>query len=784
MQFPNMHSGEFPHIDNVNVNKWINDFEYQRYDYTQMRIQICAVPWDMGEAHVGNRTISGIGNVVYFGSKEKRDEWFASIPDSQCFRFETKYKELHKDNYIDVPLPFDIAATFNYIAVEYSLFANDDSPVMYESENGHRKWFWFIREVEFLAPNTTRLHLLPDAFQTWIYDVNVSGMMLERGHAPMFETTIEEYLADPIDNSFGLLAEDVNYGTSDIARSSHEFVFNAKDMYALVITAANVLAEWGAKADSDWTTPGRIFSTSTTEGIPTYYPFLVPASDFTSFMTNVNSYVPQFVQTVKCVAFVSSDLVTVGESFTFAETTCYRVTSSYKNNQIIESYAKADFGYDYPYSEITKLYTYPYAYIILTDEQGNQTEIRIENTDGHISLQTNVNLVFPWLNVSGYIEGVGKAAKKNITFATMTQRNMPISGNWYELLMQWDIPTFGVFQDAGKNNDYATYYDRVQRVNDYTTEQTNQNALADTAISNATLTNAANSAITATSNDSAWSVAGNTYTYNSAMAGNANLITNANANSTIAANEAQGSISAASQVGTSAASAVSSAMSGDIGHGASSLVSGAIGAAATMASASVGNWLTAGQAGNAMIGNNANATTSSQKTQADTTAQTTAASDITDTHNDLNTAVTANNAATQKANAARNATNAQNAINNQIAQADMNAPVEFGAFNNGDSVAVRPMGLFANIVTQTDSAIRNAGDEFLRYGYMYGKYWNFDGDWNIGKHFTYWKLKDFWVSNLNVPDMYMDRLRFFLMGGVTVWRKPEDIGHVSIYDNI
>ena len=779
-----MHSGEFPHIDNVDVNKWVNEFEYQRYDYTQMRIQICAVPWDMGEAHVGNRTISGIGNVVFFESKEKRDEWFASIPDTQCFRFETKYKELHKDNYIDVPLPFDIAATFNYIAVEYSLFANDDSPVIYESENGHRKWFWFIREVEFLAPNTTRLHLLPDAFQTWIYDVNVSGMMLERGHAPMFETTVDKYLEDPIDNSFGLLAEDVNYGTTDIARSSHEFVFNAKDMYALVITAANVLAGWGAKADSDWTTPGLVFSASAADGVPTYYPFLVPASGFGSFMTNVDAYVPQFMQTVKCVAFVSSDLVTVGTSFTFAETTCYSVTSSYKNNKIINKYVKTDFGYDYPYSEITKLYSYPYAYIILTDEQGNQTEIRIENTDGHISLQTNVNLVFPWLNVSGYIEGVGKTPKKNITFAAMTQRSMPISGNWYELLMQWDIPTFGVFQDAGTNNDYATYYDRVQRVNDYTTEQANQNALADTAVSNAALTNAANSAITAISNSSANDVADNALSYNSSMASNANAYVGANATSTIQANEQQGSVSVAAGAATSAASALSSVASGDIGGAVGNLVSGVIGGAATLANVSIGNALTANQAGNAQTNNTAQAAIAGIRTNSDVWAQTTAATDITDENNDLNTATTANNAATQKANAARNATNAQNAINNQVAQADMNAPVEFGAFNNGDSVAVRPMGLFANIVTQTDSAIRNAGDEFLRYGYMYGKYWNFDGNWNIGKHFTYWKLKDFWVSNLNVPDMYMDRLRFFLMGGVTVWRKPEDIGHVSIYDNI
>lgn len=169
---------EFPYLDNQDVYQYDNDFDYSRYDYTQMEITICTVPWDMGEAHIGARTISGIGNVVYFGSKVARDAWFDSIPDNECYRFKTKYKELHRDLTIDVPIPFDVAAKYNYLYVKYSMFANDDSPVMYENVNGMRKWFWFIREVEFIAPNNTRLHILDDAFQTWIYDVNVSGMAL------------------------------------------------------------------------------------------------------------------------------------------------------------------------------------------------------------------------------------------------------------------------------------------------------------------------------------------------------------------------------------------------------------------------------------------------------------------------------------------------------------------------------------------------------------------------------------------------------------------------------
>ena len=138
---------------------------------------------------------------------------------------------------------------------------------------------------------------------------------------------------------------------------------------------------------------------------------------------------------------------------------------------------------------------------------------------------------------------------------------------------------------------------------------------------------------------------------------------------------------------------------------------------------------------------------------------------------------------TSIANAGRSRTQAQSAIANDIRQAGLRSPFVFGAFADGDTATTKPMALFANIVTQSKSAISSAGDEFLRYGYRFDKQWPFDGDWNKGKYFTYWKLRDFWVTNLNVPDMYMDKIRFFLFGGVTIWRKPEDIGNKSIYDN-
>lgn len=777
-RFPHLDDTKFPDIETVDVFKYRNEFDYTRYDYTQMQITMCAVPWDMGEAHIGNRTISGIGNVVWFGDEQSRDAWFAAIPDDKCLRFSTKYRDLHTANYIDLPIPYDIACNYNYIAVEYALLANDGSPVDYEGTDGLRKWFWFIREVEFRGANSTRIHLMIDAWQTFMYRVDITGMMLERGHAPMAATSVDTYLSDPLSNCGNLLAPDIDYGAATVARGSNEIVFNSGDMLALIVTTARPGGTWGTKAGGDWQTPG--VWNNTEQGVPSYMAFCLPAENLSSFLTNVSTSYPQFVQTIKAIAFVNEDMVTLGTQFTFASTVCHYLTAHYAQNKLLEI-TKNLFGYGTRYENIAKLYTSPYAHIELTDGNGDVTEVRIEDTRGTLYLETCLNLVYPWLAVDGHITGIGAGARRTVKFEQVTERSIPIRGNWYETARTWNIPTFGVSQDAGTHNDYAEYYDRVQAVNDYTTAQANENANADTSIANTALQTAANSAINATSVYAASQDTANINDTGNAKqawdAGYTRDMKNAQSDATMQS-------AAIGLAGSVAGGAVSGAFSGGVAGAIGGLVSGAISGAAGMAQGQVSVNLNNTQAETTVaytanilgVKNNSNTLR--------TGIQNTANSDNTDTNNDYLTAANANNAATQKANALRVANNAQDAIDNRIMQAGLDAPQEFGSFENGGHSTTRPLGMFANVVTESIHAIRRAGDEFLRYGYAYNGAWDFDGDWNVCEHFTYWKLSDFWVKGLNLPDAYMDRLRFFLFGGVTVWRNPEDIGRVTIYENM
>lgn len=770
----------FPHIKNVDVYKFDNDFDYGRFDYTQMILQICTVPWDMGEAHIGNRTISGIGNVVYFDNKEQRDEWFENIPDTECYRFTTKFKELHRSLEIDVPIPYDMCAKHNYLRVEYAKLANEDSPVQFEGADGLTEWFWFIREVEFLAPNTTRLILMPDAFQTWIYDVNVTGMMLERGHAPMFAMRTDEYLANPIENNTFLLTDDVNFGDATQVQHIDACVLNASDMYACIATTADPHLYFGSKSGNDWCVPASAYYM--VNGEPSTYVFAVKPAVLDDFLSRIDRSCPQFKQTIQAIFFASGSLLDFGETFYFFSWNCYEIKSSRKTFDFIEL-DKGQFNYDSKYADMAKLYTSPYSHIEITDENGNTDIIKIEDTEGKINVSASLSIAYPFINIDAHLLGIGGSAKTTITFRNIDRHTFDISGQWYDTLHSWNVPTFAVVLDPAKEYDYSSYFDRKQAQTDYNANWDNAYDLANTQIANASLNVSANSASAAASNTSATAQAENTIGYNASVTIVDNGTTMDSALSTVAAADMQGSLAAASGFASGAIGSIGIGSGGMPSIGVSGLINSAIGASSTLASTAIGNGLTISLAADTIGANTGHQNASDTKTRGDLSAQIAMTNSTTAAQNGYISGSNANSAATTKGNADRTANAAQSAIDNGIKQAALRTPFIFGNAANGESAANKPIGLFAHVVTQSKSAISSAGDEFARYGYMYDKQWNFDGNWNIGKYFTYWKLKDFWVSNLNVPDMYMDRLRFFLFGGVTVWRKPEYIGNINIYDN-
>lgn len=154
----------------------------------------------------------------------------------------------------------------------------------------------------------------------------------------------------------------------------------------------------------------------------------------------------------------------------------------------------------------------------------------------------------------------------------------------------------------------------------------------------------------------------------------------------------------------------------------------------------------------------------------------------------------ANSRATEIANAGRtrdaalttasnNRSTALSAIENERLQQGLDAPWQCGQAANGETAATRPLGVWAQVVTESDAGIKYAGDNFLRYGYALDAEWDI-GELQVMRHFTYWRCSDVWCAGSKaVVEAAQQTLKDIMKAGVTVWSDPDEIGQVSIYDN-
>lgn len=772
-KFPHIADTNFPNAGNVDVYKYANNLDYSRYDTMQMTITVMNVPWDMGEAHVGQRTVSGIGNIVAFGSKAERDSWFNSVPANEKYVFETKFRKFHAQDEIKLPIPFDVAAQFNYCLIEYTPVPGSMPYLEYEKASGQLKWFYFIRSVESDSPNSTIAHIKRDTWQTYIYDVNITHMILEQGHAPVSVSNVDAYLADPVNNNEWITTPDVNFGEASQVKYEKAVILNSGNMYAVIVSTASPHGYFGSKADNDWQTPANSYYS--TQGAESLAMFAVPVDSLHSLLAAIDANAPQFKQTVQGVFIVSDKLLTVGDTFTFCGVTCHYIGATQKALQVID-FDKSQFGYESRYEHLAKLYTAPYAYLEISGEDGRIVTVNVEDCAGSLTLNATLSLSWPWINIDGFISGIGKGTRHELTFKNISDHTFAYSGRWYGSLRSWNVPVYAVVQSGRVNNDYATHYNRrleTATADNNAANITANNALAVAANNSTTAnSNAANSDGVAAGNykigaDCAWDLGVTNAGYSADLESNAVAATNNNINAAAGAISTVTSVAAQALTGN-VAGAVTTGINGAVSTGAGWATSNASINVAMTNLTSVYNQTVASANGKKVESVNYNLSA--------TDIQNSLATQNTAVSNNLNTGVATNNANLTQ-------TNATNSVNSQVAQAAIGAPAVFGNWEGGQTGTTRPQALFANIVTQSKGAIRQAGDHFLRFGYALNQAWDFDG-FNLMPKFTYWKCSDIWVEGLQVPDEYMDEIRFFLLGGVTIWRDPADIGRTSIYDNV
>lgn len=782
--------GDFPNLDNVNVYRYDNALDYSRFKPTA-RLKMCNVPW-----------CGDYDNVVKFDDDAARDAWFDAL-EGETVNLDTMFN-VKPDGASKVPVPVTSAQGYNYLVVDLPRMTDDARPLAYAAGDRKRRYYYFIQDAQQLSPNSTRLILTPDVWTTYINEMQFDYVLLERGHAPVAASSVTDYLANPRDNSAYLLSDDVNTGGEPYVETARAVKnYSAETQRACIATYADLQGDFG-------TVPKvPAISEPDTSGVLAPRVYSVAVGDLQPFLRKIESDTPWMKSAVLGVFFAPSDLLTQSAPFTLWDISITVLDAVQKIETFMQPGA-ADFGYPAQAAGFAKLYTYPYAAIRIGDERGQTSTVRIEDLGANgIQLASAVNLVMPYISIDARLLGIA-GATDSLAFQTIEGRTYSYGGAWGEYLKSWNLPVMQVSQSAASRAAYTTVYSRAHArlaadnalassLASNSTAYTNVSNSAKNVTDNNAVNTAANTAVTANANN--WALTGAAAT-NKKLAGDCDADNAASSNMGELKNDVT-AITTANNNATAIASTLGSVVTGGITGGAADAKSAAIGGVADLAVAiPAANAAAAiSQSSNALAvqvakTNALQKTLNAERYTAEVWGvQNNASNSATTLRNEASTKVANNNAgvmrtnagntkATGDANANRAYATAIDAISAGLNQAGVAAPAQFGANANGQSSATAPRALFAQIVTQRECDIMNAASAFARYGYSLMREFSMER-MQVMRHFTYWKCAEVWCSgNGNALESAQGAIKDILIRGVTVWSKPEEIGRVSIYDNL
>ena len=294
--------------------------------------------------------------------------------------------------------------------------------------------------------NTTRLQLAVDYWTTYVYDMGITYVNLERGHAPMAETDADTYLRNPLENSDFLLTDDVSYGYLQRVTATENVIFNdytgkLEDMTLGFQTSASMDKSW--QIDGNPCIPTAAFESS--QAFSSVDPFVIESlAQWEEFRDTVTRDCPQFFETVKGMFIVPKKLLTYSTDFDLCGFTCHFLASHGDKLQGGIKLEKGMFGYSEDYADIAKLYTYPYAAIEVTDFKGNTMQIRVEDTAGSVEVRTMMCDMYPFLGIEAYLTGIGSGGRSELLFQNNFTHTMTIGGRYYDFSTKWNIPVFSV----------------------------------------------------------------------------------------------------------------------------------------------------------------------------------------------------------------------------------------------------------------------------------------------------------------------------------------------------
>lgn len=574
MDFSHLEDTKFPNLETASPYALKNTFDYTRW-VTNTKVHLVNVLWN-----------DDYSNVVKFNDDAARDAWFDGISDSYTLTLKSNAR-IVPDGTIKLPLPYDVAARYNYLYIEIPLATSREQFIQNENDSGVRRWYFFVGDVSYSAPNTTIVAIQPDVWTNFIDSSRITYMMLQRGHAPVYASDTDTYLANPISNNRYLLAPDVNYDDSSVVRDSKYIPFGNGTKY--VCLASTVGYSQIQNGESGVIHNGPSFTNPTFSNTSDWYGnqlqvngyqfgngkdmsnlkacvnpynrpgnivpssldvYAFPARDDT-FIADVMNQSPAFMRTVQAMFIVDESMISLGANISFCGHSMWFVTGreSTLGNYELD---KGMFSFDSDEQRFAKLFTYPYSRIEVSDNSGKTVEVRIENT-GKIGMRLLTSVAFPVLDFRVFLTGINGVGSQSYTWLNLgndeLNKLMP-NGDWDKLTFELGIPTYSIYMDSetaymldnyskiqnAREQALTAYHNSVRSAN---SSNTNAKALASTANSNAN--DSANTAQT-NSNAMAGTTKTNTVNFASANYSNTGLTMTANTANANAANATSSNI--------------------------------------------------------------------------------------------------------------------------------------------------------------------------------------------------------------------------------------------------
>lgn len=829
----------FPSIPDWDMKPSETEFDYSRWAPSG-KMHICNVTWGTSEVQVLNRAITGQGNVVYFeGGEEERDKWFDENAQGVSFDIVYRGfdQEVYS---VPLPFDVVCNYNYLWIEYEVATGADNPIDNETQDGTRRVFFFIRDIKTDKSAPNCTRVTVMPDYWTTFVYKVKFTGMMLERGHwAVANSADVDTYLENPSANTAYLTTPDVQPQSGYLGRIALRETFNSADdgtCYAVTAWKCSTTAAVESESDinsikaSTWaTSAGGGYNISVMTLGDYYALFDKISSDGSTYSHLIAAFIATFYVSGRYI-----DISDKYEIFGFSGIYAYhldRVHAPVLSDKLTLS--KSMFSYPDEYAGYTKLYTSPYALVSITTNTGEGWDVPPEALH---ALQVATTFCYEYPTFGMRHEVVGASTwedKKTDSFPLRTyieSTNIDYydsntnSMRWFTQLVPhfaltnaanyfkavyyntrdiqlWNmkalysgsaVPSKTTITDY---SDYSLAYQSnfVPYINQYTSNAcivTNNsasyatekvlNSYADTKL---TLDNTADKAYIDTSTD----------------------ITNeSTAAITSTQNSANSQATAVGAVGTIANGVIGgfdTAIQGAASGNPLSLAAGAVGGLLQMASSAVNAGVSvqqtnitntaATEVSNIAISKNTSLASAS-KTQISSkqSAALTYADNNVEAQNDLRVTATSNSnsAALTQAKRIKELNDDYVTQNYNFALANFKAaPKDYklaqgGMTVSGDSgndleMMTGVSNVTVSVQTLPKGEVKRIGDIFAAYGYTCNTWVHDENgiDLNVMPTFTYWQASKIHAV-YQMPDAFADRLRILLLGGITVYRKPEDVG--------